>query len=74
MSEARQQAFIDAPIGVVWELLEDVDRHPEWWPRVVEVECEGLETGCTYREVFRGPVGKERCCSGWIEWRTARSS
>jgi uncharacterized protein YndB with AHSA1/START domain len=59
MSEARQQAYIDAPVGVVWELLEDVDRHPEWWPRVVEVECEGLEAGCTYREVVQGPVGKD---------------
>ena len=59
MSEARQQAFIDAPIGVVWELLEDADRHPEWWPRVVEVECEGLEAGCTYREVIKGAVGED---------------
>ena len=59
MSEARQQAFIDAPIGVVWELLEDVDRHSEWWPRVVEVECEGLEAGCTYRQVLQGPMGEE---------------
>ena len=59
MSEARQQAFIDAPIGVVWELLENVDRHSEWWPRVVEVECEGLEAGCTYRQVMKGPVGEE---------------
>ena len=60
MSEARQQAFIDAPVGVVWELLEDVDRHPEWWPRVLEVECdEDFEPGCTYREVVQGPVGKD---------------
>ena len=60
MSEARQQAFIDAPIGVVWELLEDVDRHPEWWPRVLEVKCdEDFEPGCTYREVVRGAVGKD---------------
>jgi uncharacterized protein YndB with AHSA1/START domain len=59
MSEARRQAYIDAPVDVVWELLEDADRHPEWWPRVVEVECEGLEAGCTYREVMRGPVGEE---------------
>jgi uncharacterized protein YndB with AHSA1/START domain len=60
VSEARQQAFIDAPIGVVWELLEDVDRHPEWWPRVLEVKCdEDFEPGCTYREVVRGPVGKD---------------
>jgi uncharacterized protein YndB with AHSA1/START domain len=60
MSESRQQAFIDAPVGVVWELLEDVDRHPEWWPRVLEVECEDdFEPGCTYREVLKGPVGEE---------------
>jgi uncharacterized protein YndB with AHSA1/START domain len=60
MSEARQQAYIEAPIGVVWELLEDVDRHPEWWPRVLEIDCEDdFEPGCTYREVVRGPVGKD---------------
>jgi uncharacterized protein YndB with AHSA1/START domain len=60
VSEARQQAYIDAPIGVVWELLEDVDRHPEWWPRVLEVKCdEDFEPGCTYREVVRGPVGND---------------
>jgi uncharacterized protein YndB with AHSA1/START domain len=60
MSEARQQAFIEAPVDVVWELLEDVDRHPEWWPRVLEIECEeDFEPGCTYREVIQGPVGKD---------------
>jgi uncharacterized protein YndB with AHSA1/START domain len=59
MSEARQQAYIDAPIEDVWHLLEDVDRHPEWWPRVVEVECEGMEAGCTYREVVQTPFGKD---------------
>ena len=60
MSEARQQAFIDAPVELVWELVSDVDGHPEWWPRVLEVECEGLEAGCTYREVIQTPMGKER--------------
>jgi uncharacterized protein YndB with AHSA1/START domain len=59
VSEARQQAYIDAPIEEVWHLLEDVDRHPEWWPRVVEVECEGMEAGCTYREVVQTPFGKD---------------
>jgi uncharacterized protein YndB with AHSA1/START domain len=60
VSEARQQAFIEAPVDVVWELLEDVDRHSEWWPRVLEVECdEDFEPGCTYREVIQGPVGKD---------------
>jgi uncharacterized protein YndB with AHSA1/START domain len=60
VSEARQQAYIEAPIGVVWDLLEDVDRHPEWWPRVLEIECnDDFEPGCTYREVVKGPVGED---------------
>jgi Polyketide cyclase / dehydrase and lipid transport len=59
MSLSRQQGFIDAPVDVVWELLADVDRHPEWWPRVVEVECDGLEAGCTYRQVTQTPFGKD---------------
>lgn len=60
MAEARQQSFIDAPVQVVWELLEDVERHPEWWPRVLEVECdEAFEPGCTYREVVHGPTGDD---------------
>ena len=59
MSKARQQAYIDAPVEVVWDLLADVDRHPEWWPRVIAVECEGLEPGCTYRQVTQTPLGKD---------------
>ena len=57
MSEYRQQAWIDAPIEVVWQLIRDVNRHPEWWPRVVEVKCDGLEEGCTYRSVTESPFG-----------------
>ena len=59
MSEVRQQAYIDAPVEVVWDLIADADRHPEWWPRVLAVECEGLEPGCTYREVVQTPTGKD---------------
>jgi hypothetical protein len=59
VSQTRQQGFIDAPVEVVWDLLADVDRHPEWWPRVVEVECDGLEAGCTYRQVMQTPLGKD---------------
>ena len=59
MSESRQQVWIDAPKEVVWGLISDVNRHPEWWPRVVEVECEGLEAGCTYRQVFKTPLGRD---------------
>jgi hypothetical protein len=57
VSECRQQAWIDAPIEIVWELIRDVNRHPDWWPRVVEVQCEGLEEGCTYRSVTESPFG-----------------
>jgi uncharacterized protein YndB with AHSA1/START domain len=59
VSETRLQTHIDAPVRVVWDLIADVDRHPEWWPRVIEVECDGLEEGCTYREVVQTPFGKD---------------
>jgi len=59
MSLYRQQALIEAPVEEVWDLVGDVNRHPEWWPRVVEVECEGLDEGCAYRMVVKGPFGRE---------------
>lgn len=55
----RRQTFIEAPLEAVWKLIADVERHPEWWPRVVEVHCEGLEEGCTYREVTQTPFGRQ---------------
>ena len=48
--------MLDAPVPAVWELIGDVNRHPEWWPRVEEVECDLLELGCTYRQVTRKPM------------------
>ena len=57
MSDCRQQTWIDAPIEVVWGLVRDVDRHAEWWPKVVEVQCEGIQEGCTYRQVTETPFG-----------------
>lgn len=59
VSLTRQQAFIEAPLQTVWDLIADVERHPQWWPRVLEVQCEGLEQGCTYRQVVRTPFGRE---------------
>ena len=59
MSHCRQQAFIDAPPQVVWNLLSDVQRHDEWWAGMVEVECEGLEAGCKYRQVQTDPFGRQ---------------
>jgi hypothetical protein len=56
----RKQGFVDAPVDVVWDLIADVERHPEWWPRVIEVHCEGLDEGCTYRQVTQTPFGKDK--------------
>src|SRR6478672_19180 len=58
MASSRRQAMVDAPITVVWELIGDVNRHPEWWPRVEQVHCDLLEEGCTYRQVTKRPGGE----------------
>jgi Polyketide cyclase / dehydrase and lipid transport len=59
MSDSRQQAWIQAPIDVVWDLIADVDNHPAWWPRIVESECDELGEGCTYRQVVHTPFGED---------------
>ena len=59
MSLCRRQGYIDAPPEIVWDLIADIERHPEWWPRVIEVQCEGLEEGCTYRQLTQTPLGKQ---------------
>jgi hypothetical protein len=57
MSCCRLQAQVDVPPEALWELVGNVERHPEWWPRVINVHCEGLEEGCSYRQVFKSPIG-----------------
>src|SRR6188472_4388653 len=57
MSTYRQAAHFDAPVECVWELVGNPQRHPEWWPRVVEVRGERFEEGDEYAQVTRGPVG-----------------
>ena len=54
---STQQTFIDAPVERVWELVGDPNRHAEWWPEVLEVECADLKEGCRYRGVMKGPFG-----------------
>ena len=57
MSQCRQQMLIEAPLDKVWALVADADRHPQWWPRIVHVDCEDFSQGCTYRQVTKGPFG-----------------
>ena len=53
----RQQALIEVPIERIWDLVGDVRRHPEWWPRIIDVQCDELSEGCTFRQVTKRPVG-----------------
>ena len=58
MSQYRQQAQLDVAIDDVWRLVGDVREHPKWWPRVVDVQCDGIEQGCHYRQVTKHSIGK----------------
>jgi hypothetical protein len=57
MSACRSQALIPAPPSRVWELLGDPRRHPQWWPRVIEVRGERFDEGSNYAQVTRDPTG-----------------
>jgi hypothetical protein len=57
MSAYRRQAHLDAPLEVVWGLVGTPSRHPEWWPRVVEVRGERFEEGDEYAQVISNPRG-----------------
>ena len=63
----RQQALIEAPVEAIWELVGDVEKHPLWWPKVVDVHCEGLEQGCHYRMVTKTPMGTVQAMSVEVE-------
>jgi uncharacterized protein YndB with AHSA1/START domain len=58
MSSVRRQALIDAPLESIWELVGDPSRHPEWWPRVIEVKGQRFEEGDEYVQVTRAPGGR----------------
>ena len=53
----KENAFIDAPIDVVWKLASDPDRQTEWWPDTITFECiDGdFEQGCRVRNVQSRP-------------------
>jgi uncharacterized protein YndB with AHSA1/START domain len=57
MSACRRQALIEAPPPRIWELVGDPRRHPEWWPRVIEVRGERFDEGSSYGQVTKSPTG-----------------
>ncbi len=58
MSVSRSQALINAVPGRVWDLVGDPRRHPEWWPRVIEVRGEQFDEGSNYAQVTRSATGR----------------
>lgn len=60
MSHARRQAVIEAPVQSIWELVGDPGRHPEWFPKVVEVNGERYEEGDTYVQITKDPLRTAR--------------
>src|SRR5919204_357080 len=59
MSGWRRQAVIDAPVEVVWDLVGDPRRHPEWFPRVLAVSDLGeVEQDGRFRQVTRSLRGR----------------
>ena len=56
---STQQTHIQAPVETVWQLVGDPNRHPEWWPNVIEIECADIREGCRYRGVLKGPFGTD---------------
>jgi hypothetical protein len=53
----RHQALVPAAARTVWELVGQPDRHPEWWPEVIEVQGERFGRGCEYCHVAREGEG-----------------
>lgn len=57
MSVCRSQALINASPERIWDLVGDPRRHPEWWPRVIEVRGEQFDEGSNYAQVTKDPTG-----------------
>lgn len=58
MSVCRSQALINAPPSRIWDLVGDPRRHPEWWPRVIEVRGEHFDEGSNYAQVTKAPMSQ----------------
>jgi uncharacterized protein YndB with AHSA1/START domain len=53
VSAIKRQAVIEAPVEAVWSLVGNPSRHPEWFPRVVEVNGQRFDEGEEYVQVTR---------------------
>jgi hypothetical protein len=54
----RRQGFIAAPLDVVWSLVGDPARYPEWASNVIEVTgVASLDEGTSFRQRTRTPLG-----------------
>lgn len=60
MSACRRQAQLEAPVERIWELVGNPARHPQWWPRVIEVRGEAFDVDDEYVQVTKTPFGKGR--------------
>jgi hypothetical protein len=69
MSGHREQAHLDVPLEVVWDLVGSPKRYPEWWPRVIEVRGERFEEGDEYTQVTKDPIGSKTETSFLLEKR-----
>jgi Polyketide cyclase / dehydrase and lipid transport len=63
MSACKRQALIEAPVDSIWDLIGDPRRHPEWWPRIIEIDGQRFDQGDEYVQVTRGAMG-----SGESRW------
>ena len=60
MSACHRQALLDAPVETIWDLVGNPARHPEWWPRVIEVRGERFDVDDEYVQVTKTPFGQAR--------------
>jgi uncharacterized protein YndB with AHSA1/START domain len=58
VSSCRRHGLIEAPLQVVWDLVADPARYPEWAGGVIDVTgLATLEQGATFRQKSRTPLG-----------------
>ena len=56
---STQQAFVDAPVSAVWDLIGDPRRHPEWWPDWIATGAPTPARAATTAAVVKGFLGRE---------------